>query len=933
MKFQLFVVLALMSSSLIQAQVGIGTTTPNSTLDVRGSLSAGYRTFSTATSATAADNTIVFTGTSASTITLPDATACIGRVYWIKNTSTNASLLTINTVSSQTIEGLATWAVTQVNKSLQVISNGTNWVITSESLPGNSAGTSWIQGGNNTTALQNIGTTSNYDLPFITNNSEKMRLTSTGRLAIGTASFNGTYPEKFLVDAGTTTSVNAIVAKGTINNYLQLNIQNLSNGSSASSDVVATADNGSETTNYVDMGINGSVNSSGIMGAANDAYLYNVGQNLLIGTGSASKSLVFMTGGTVQSSNERLRIDGNGNVGIGTSVPAYKLQVIAGSNPLWLGGLQTGSAADSFLTVSNGVVRRVGTSGINAWGLTGNASTNPTTNFIGTTDAQAFIIKTNSAQCARFDLTSIALGTGATTANSPQSYAFGTRATIGFNKLNAVAIGTDATVNHDSAFSIGVNAITNGLNSFSIGTGANSNSTNSFAVGRNAVTGYSITDGVAIGGYASATGNNSLAIGSTSVSGNKTTATASNSVAIGVTAAANSTSAIAIGTNATVGYGLSSPGVAIGFNTIVNGNNGVALGAGATTSFAANSTAIGGAATATGANSTAIGYNAAVTQNNALILGDRSNTSLAVGIGSESFSGSNREKLLVDAGTTGSVNAIVGRGTINNYLQLNIQNQSNGANASSDVVATADNGSETNNYVDMGINGSLNASGIMGNANDAYLYNMGQNFLVGTGSISKSLVFMTGGTSQTTNERMRIDGNGNVGVGTNNPGNKLEVNSGTGGVSGLRLKQLPAGSVLFTNSTADVTQNNGNLYFDATNYRLGIAAGTTPTSTLQVGGSVSLPITVKTGAYTAAASDYTIVVNNSGTVTIALPAAATSAGRVYIIKKISGAANDVIIDPNGSETIDAVTTRTITVQFDTWMIQSDGTSWYIISKS
>ena len=154
-----------------------------------------------------------------------------------------------------------------------------------------------------------------------------MRLTNTGSLGVGTATFNATNPEKLLVDAGTTTSVNAIVGKGSINSYLQLNIQNLSAGTSASSDVVATADNGTETTNFVDMGINSSTNTSGVMGAANDAYLYNVGQNFLLGTGTAAKSLVFMTGGTTQSSNERMRISGTGLVGIGTTSPASLLEV------------------------------------------------------------------------------------------------------------------------------------------------------------------------------------------------------------------------------------------------------------------------------------------------------------------------------------------------------------------------------------------------------------------------------------------------------------------------------------------------------------------------------------------------------------------------------------------------------------------------------
>ncbi|MBS1574857.1 MAG: hypothetical protein JST09_06095 [Bacteroidetes bacterium] len=69
------------------AQIGIGTTSPNSTLDVRGSLSMVYKTFSANTSATIADNFLVFTGTSAATLTLPSATTCADREYWVKNAS------------------------------------------------------------------------------------------------------------------------------------------------------------------------------------------------------------------------------------------------------------------------------------------------------------------------------------------------------------------------------------------------------------------------------------------------------------------------------------------------------------------------------------------------------------------------------------------------------------------------------------------------------------------------------------------------------------------------------------------------------------------------------------------------------------------------------------------------------------------------------
>ena len=316
------------------AQVGIGTTTPNSTLDVRGSLSTNYRAFTTSTSA-ATDNVLVFTGTLAATVTLPDATTCPGRVYFIKNASTTvpAPVVTIATVSSQTIDALSSWTIDEPNEVVSVVSNGTNWYVPVQDVPvgkTSTTGGSWNQGGNRVTAAKAIGTITNFDFPFITNNTEKMRLSATGNLAIGTSTFNGTFPEKLVVDAGTTTSVNAIVGKGTINNYLQLNIQNLSSGTAASSDVVATANNGSETTFFVDLGINGSGNTANVMGNANDAYLYNLGQNFLIGTGTAAKALVFMTGGTTQSSNERMRITGTGSVGIGTNSPNSSIDV-AGS--------------------------------------------------------------------------------------------------------------------------------------------------------------------------------------------------------------------------------------------------------------------------------------------------------------------------------------------------------------------------------------------------------------------------------------------------------------------------------------------------------------------------------------------------------------------------------------------------------------------------
>lgn len=314
-------VLLLVISSAAFGQIGIGTTSPNSTLDVRGALAINYRAFTSSTTA-GSDYTLVFTGTSAATVTLPDATTVQGRVYWLKNASSNASTLTIATSSAQTIDGSASWSLAQTNKVVAVVSNGTNWYTVSESVPGSSSGSAWVLGGNSNSSLQNFGTTSSYDIPFITNNTEKMRLTSSGNLGVGTTTFSGTNPERFIVDAGTNGSgayQNVVVGKGNTNSYAQLNIQNNSTGTAASSDVVATSDNGSESVNYVDLGINGSGNTSvGVLGAANTAYLYSTGNDFAIGNSTASKNLLFFTGGTA-AGNERMRIDGNGNVGIGTT--------------------------------------------------------------------------------------------------------------------------------------------------------------------------------------------------------------------------------------------------------------------------------------------------------------------------------------------------------------------------------------------------------------------------------------------------------------------------------------------------------------------------------------------------------------------------------------------------------------------------------------
>lgn len=94
--------------------------------------------------------------------------------------------------------------------------------------------------------------------------------------------------------------------------------------------------------------------------------------------------------------------------------------------------------------------------------------------------------------------------------------------------------------------------------------------------------------------------------------------------------------------------------------------------------------------------------------------------------------------------------------------------------------------------------------------------------------------------------------------------------------------------------------------------------------------SLATAVTTVTGNTTLDATHFTVRVNNTGSVTITLPAANTYPGRVYVIKKVSAASNDVVIDPNAAETIDGGASKTLTLQYSSLIIQSNGSGWDIV---
>jgi hypothetical protein len=426
-------------------QIGIGTATPNSTLQVNGGLTVAAHSFTANLTADINHHTLLFKGTTATILTLPDATQCAGRIYWIKNASTTLPVpqLTVQPAAGQTVDGFSTIRLDEAYEATRIMSDGTKWIVSSETIALRSSGTAgneWYQGGNVQTGLKNLGTTSNMDMAYSTNNAERMRINPNGFLGVGSNNpvgrlhfqnenddagndyifsdvgatntagffirkhrgtvaspqnlvagdlisqlrFSGRYnntltrndgsgfdayyqgdgtnsnsdlrmftsnverfrlnqnghaaiggttstnnAERLLVDAGSSGSFNVISGKGNIDNYLQLNIRNASNGTNASSDIVATANNGDESVNFIDMGINsGSYNTNTypILNGNSTAYLYATGADFVIGNGSPGYHLEFFTNGYTLT-NERLRITTAGDVGIGTTTINDKLSV------------------------------------------------------------------------------------------------------------------------------------------------------------------------------------------------------------------------------------------------------------------------------------------------------------------------------------------------------------------------------------------------------------------------------------------------------------------------------------------------------------------------------------------------------------------------------------------------------------------------------
>jgi hypothetical protein len=107
---------------------------------------------------------------------------------------------------------------------------------------------------------------------------------SNNTVAIGTETFNGSQPERLMVDGGNSYNI-ATFQTSKQDSYAEVNIKNFGSGSHASTDLVLWNDSATESSSYVDLGINSSnYNDPSNVGYGGDGYLISQNNDLYVGS-------------------------------------------------------------------------------------------------------------------------------------------------------------------------------------------------------------------------------------------------------------------------------------------------------------------------------------------------------------------------------------------------------------------------------------------------------------------------------------------------------------------------------------------------------------------------------------------------------------------------------------------------------------------------
>ena len=226
-------------------------------------------------------------------------------------------------------------------------------------------------------------------------------------------------------------------------------------------------------------------------------------------------------------------------------------------------------------------------------------------------------------------------------------------------------------------------------------------------------------------------------------------------------------------------------------------------------------------------------------------------------------------------------------------------------------------------------NGDGHTGGGITIADDGGFYDFNDGWVTYLGSTGLKIA---GNNGQTSAGNLLVQGN------LTNTGN-VQFQNYTNGllqVDGGGNLSVTNAAGFIANSTSQ--QTSANINIDGTGVigtALNVGSNSTPNSTLQVAGSVSLPYVVaNSGAYTLTAADHTVR-QFGGCNNIVFPDASTCVGRTYVIIASNGSGTNVGISPiNGQTVYDDVTNATITFLTPGHRIsvQSDGSNWIVIGN-
>lgn len=147
---------------------------------------------------------------------------------------------------------------------------------------------------------------------------------------------------------------------------------------------------------------------------------------------------------------------------------------------------------------------------------------------------------------------------------------------------------------------------------------------------------------------------------------------------------------------------------------------------------------------------------------------------------------------IVHIQNSGSNNGLVVKGNSNQYFQTYIANSNTGSSASTDLVIGSDNVTDTEHYLDLGINSSTYNAGYVGYENDSYLYAASDDLYIGTLGLSNrqsDVHIFTSNSWQ--NPQITISGSKQIGFNTQtiDPGRAYQFSGSAKFNNGARFEE------------------------------------------------------------------------------------------------------------------------------------------------